>query len=142
MKLAMRPNAFIFVRTLVHISEICSSKRNSESIKTPISVFFMLDLIKEPVKSDSVGVFEQSKKLIKCRLQFRDYCISIRNVSVRCDVINIIFKCQDPKTYLSNLFFIPASNSNNKISFFDGVHGGLVAQIPQRSTPQWVRSWE
>ena len=132
---------FSYVPWYISVKYAPQSEIRSQS-KHQSVFFFMLDLIKEPVKSDSVGVFEQSKKLIKCRLQFRDYCISIRNVSVRCDVINIIFKRQDPKTYLSNLFFIPASNSNNKISFFDGVHGGLVAQIPQRSTPQWVRSWE
>lgn len=80
-----------------------------------------------------VGVFEPSKKLIRCGLQFRGYCISIRSVSVRCEVISVVFKCQKPnipKIYVSNSFLIPASNSNNKISFFDGVHGGLVAQIP------------
>ena len=61
MKLAMQPNAFMFLLTLVHMSEICSSKRSSESIKTQSSASSVLHLIEEPPKSDSVGVFEVNK---------------------------------------------------------------------------------
>ena len=57
MKLAMRPIAFIFLLTLVHMSETCSLKQSSESIKTPNSVSFVLGLIEESPKNDSVVVF-------------------------------------------------------------------------------------
>ena len=60
MKLDMWPNALGLLPTLVHMSKTCSSKRNSESFKTPRSVSFVLDLIKEPPKCDSVGA-ESSK---------------------------------------------------------------------------------
>ena len=43
------------------MSEIGSSKRISESIKTPSSVSFVLHLIEEPTKLNSAGVFEHNK---------------------------------------------------------------------------------
>ena len=52
MKLAMRPNPFTFLLTLVHMSEICSSSRSSERAQGSASL--SLDLIEEPSKSDSV----------------------------------------------------------------------------------------
>ena len=62
MKLAMRPDAFSLHPTLEHMSEICLSKQSSEPVKTPSSVSFVLDLIGEPPKYDSVGVSELNKK--------------------------------------------------------------------------------
>ena len=62
MKLVTQPNAFISLLTLAHMSEICSSKRSTESIKTPSSVSFVLYLKEEPPKGDSVGVFELKKR--------------------------------------------------------------------------------
>ena len=43
------------------MSEIGSSKRISESIKTPSSVSFVLHLIEEPTKLNSAGVFEHKR---------------------------------------------------------------------------------
>ena len=53
-KLAMRSNAFSLLLALEQISEICSWKWSSELVKTPSSVSFVLDLIEEPPKCDSV----------------------------------------------------------------------------------------
>ena len=44
--------------------EIGSSKRISESIKTPSSVSFVLHLIEESTKLNSAGVFEHNKDSI------------------------------------------------------------------------------
>ena len=46
------------------MSEIRSSKRISESSKTPSSVSFVLDLIEEPSKRNSAGVCEHNKDSI------------------------------------------------------------------------------
>ena len=62
MKLAISTNAFSLLLSLVHMRKICSSKSSSEPIKTPSSVFFKLNLIEEPPKVDSVGVFELNMK--------------------------------------------------------------------------------
>ena len=53
-KLAMRSNVFSLLLALEQISEICSWKWSSELVKTPSSVSFVLDLIEEPPKCDSV----------------------------------------------------------------------------------------
>ena len=86
-----------------------------ESIKTPSSVSFVLDLMEKSPKSDLVGVFELNqkwnisfepgKKLIRFGLQFKDYCISIKSTSVRWGLIRIVLS-HNPhihKTYASNL---------------------------------------
>ena len=62
MKLAIRPNAFSLLLTLEHMSKICSSNWSSKSVKTPSSVSFVLDLIEEPPKCDSVCVSELNKR--------------------------------------------------------------------------------
>ena len=61
MKLAMQTNAFSLLLTLEHMSEICSSKWSSESVKTPDNVSLVVDLIEEPPKCESVGISELNK---------------------------------------------------------------------------------
>ena len=66
------------------MSEIYSSKRSSESIKTQSSVSFVLDLIEEPAKIDSVGVFELKKRWDFSGLAF--ICLFLNQVKSLSDV--------------------------------------------------------
>ena len=66
------------------MSEIYSSKRSSESIKTQSSVSFVLDLIEEPTKIDSVGVFELNKRWDFSGLAF--ICLFLNQVKSLSDV--------------------------------------------------------
>ena len=66
------------------MSEIYSSKRSSESIKTQSSVSFVLDLIEEPTKIDSVGVFELKKRWDFSGLAF--ICLFLNQVKSLSDV--------------------------------------------------------
>ena len=52
------------------MSQICSSKKSSRSIKIPTSVSFVPYLIEEPSKGDTVGVFEFNKRWHFSRLAF------------------------------------------------------------------------
>ena len=66
------------------MNEIYSSKRSSESIKTQSSVSFVLDLIEEPTKIDSVGVFELNKRWDFSGLAF--ICLFLNQVKSLSDV--------------------------------------------------------
>ena len=58
----MRPRAFNFLLVLLQMEEICWSKLNSESIKIPIKVSFVLVLSKASPIDTSVGVLELKSK--------------------------------------------------------------------------------